>query len=140
MKNPNTEADVEAIKTVDKKFLAAWNADDVAALVALLDDDAVIMPPGQPTVTGRKACEAWIASSQEEFTSQHTWSSEEIMVSGDWAFSRGTAAGTNTPKAGGKSIQIDATYIWILKRQSDGSWKYARSIFNWNNPPEEPTT
>ena len=134
---PNTEADVKSIKAVNEKFLAAWNADDLDILVALLDDEAVIMPPGEPAVIGKQACEAWIASSKEAFSSEHIWSSDEIVVSADWAFSRGTSAGTNTPKAGGDPIQIDGKYIWLMKRQSDGSWKYARCIFNWNNAPEQ---
>jgi uncharacterized protein (TIGR02246 family) len=138
---PSTEADVAAIKSVDKKFLAAMNAGDASTMLNLCADDIVIMPPNETAVTGREATGSWTQSFVDNITVDETWSSEEVVVFGDWAFSRGTWAGTNTPKAGGEAIQDNGKYLWILKRQSDGSWKYARFIWNSDNPPPgEPTT
>jgi ketosteroid isomerase-like protein len=57
---------------------------------------------------------------------------EEVQVSGDLAFARGTYAATVTPKAGGEETFIDGKYMTILKRQTDGSWKIHRDIFNSN--------
>ena len=62
----------------------------------------------------------------------HVINNEEVQVAGDWAFSRGTYTLSITPKAGGEEIFIDGKYMTILKRQTDGSWKIHRDIFNSN--------
>ena len=66
---------------------------------------------------------------------EETWSSEEIVVAADWAFTRGTYSSTFTPRAGGEPVQENGKSLWILERQADGSWKYARAIWNSDNPP-----
>ena len=56
---------------------------------------------------------------------------EEIIVSGDWAFDRGPYTVTFTPKAGGEPMRDSGRGMDFFKRQPDGSWKTYREI--WNN-------
>ena len=58
----------------------------------------------------------------------------ETQVAGDWAYDRGNATVTVTPKSG-KQMEESVKYLVIVKRQPDGSWKIYRLISNSNNPP-----
>jgi ketosteroid isomerase-like protein len=73
------------------------------------------------------------------------------VVTGDWGFDRGTYTITPTPKVAGEAAEgasieqseigreLDyaqtGKYLWILKRQPDGSWKIARGMWSSNHPP-----
>lgn len=43
-----------------------------------------------------------------------------------------------TPKAGGEEMELNGKLIFILKRQSDGSWKITHYIANHNTPSPPP--
>jgi len=51
-------------------------------------------------------------------------------VSGDWAFDRGREHYIVTPKAGGAPIEKTGNYLYLYRRQADGSWKQSRVIWN----------
>jgi ketosteroid isomerase-like protein len=40
-----------------------------------------------------------------------------------------------TPKEGGQTIRGRGKFLSILKKQADGSWKFAIDCFNDNTPP-----
>ena len=132
---PRTEADMEAINKVLEQEVAAINAGDVEAFVALFTDDAVLMPPGDPAGIGTQAVRSWTQELFDQFTVQYTATSEEIVVAGNWAFQRLSITLTLTPVAGGDPIQLNAKGIHICQRQGDGSWKLTRDIWNDDNPP-----
>ena len=51
----DAKADMAAIHAVDQAWLKAFKAADGEALGKLYDEDAVLLPPGAPAVTGRAA-------------------------------------------------------------------------------------
>ena len=126
--------DVAAIKNLDSKWNTAVNAGDAAALANLHTDDAIRMPPNQPAVVGKEAIQSSFQTIFEQFTGKLTLSPEEVEVVGDWAFARGTYAGTRTPKAGGEPTEDNGKYLAIFLRQPDGSWKHYRGIWNSDKP------
>ena len=130
---PSTEADVEAVKRVREQAVAAINAGDMDTLISLWSDDIVRMWPNEPAVVGKEANRSRIthrSSWKVEFTMSH----EEVFVSGDRAFHRGTYRGRRIPKAGGEPMEIDMKCIDILRRQLDGSWKHTHVMCNPNKP------
>ncbi len=130
---PSTEADVEAVKRVREQAVAAINAGDMDTLISLWSDDIVRMWPNEPAVVGKEANRSRIthrSSWKVEFTMSH----EEVFVSGDRAFHRGTYGGRRIPMAGGEPMEIDMKCIDILRRQRDGSWKHTHIICNPNKP------
>ena len=138
---PSTEADVEAINDVNRQCLEALNAGDMETYVSFFAQDVVWMPPNEPAVTGMGAIESWVRPLFDQFTYEETWSSEELVVFGDWAFDRGSYTMTATQKEEGEVVEDMGKHIYIFKRQPDGNWRYARLISNSDSPlPEEPTT
>ena len=133
---PSTEADVEAIKELREEYNAAVEAGDVARVISLFADEAVLMPPNEPPATGKEATRSWYETLFEQFNVEpFTSSAEEVEVTDDWAFDRGTYSITLTPKAGGEPAEDSGKFIAIFQRQTDGSWKVARGIWNSDNPP-----
>jgi ketosteroid isomerase-like protein len=54
--------------------------------------------------------------------------SEETVVAGEWAFDRASVSTNVTPIAGGEPSQVKSEVIVILRRDTDGFWKLARSM------------
>ena len=130
-----TEADVAAVDQVRQQYSIAYNAGDVAALAALYTDDAVLLPPNEVTLTGKDAIRSMYEVTFNQFTGEHSTTSQEIEVAGDWAFGQGAFRVTFTPKDGGEPVDQEGKYIVICQRQPDGSWKIARLIWNNSIPP-----
>ena len=127
-----TEADVAAIQALTEEWSAAFNAGDVARIVALYTDDAIRMPPGAPTYTGIEAIEQVWSGIFEQYSGNLAWPTEEIVVAGNWGFHRGTYTATLTPLAAGEVEKQDGKVLVICRKQADGSWKLAREIWNYN--------
>ncbi len=130
-----TEADVEAINRERQTFLAALYSGDLDILMALWSEDGVVMPPNEPSVTGKEAIRSWLQDLLNQFAVQLTITSEEVEVFGDWAFVRTTYTTALTPKAGGEVVEESGKNIWIWKREVNGSWKLAHNIWNLDNQP-----
>jgi uncharacterized protein (TIGR02246 family) len=135
---PLSEEDAAAIQALVDEWTVAFNAGDVAGLVALYTDDAVRMPPNAPAYTGREAIEEAFSGLFEQFSGELTWPTEEIVVADGWAFHRGTYTARLAPVAGDDVIEESGKVIVIFQQQPNGSWKVAREIWNSDLPlPEE---
>ncbi len=131
-----TEADVGEINKASEEFVAAAKANDTEGLVSVYAADAVLMPPNDPAAKGSEAVRAWMQSFLDQFTMEDfSISAEEVVVTGDWAFRRGTFAMTISPAAGGEQIQYAGKFLQIWQRQADGCWKIARDMWSSDNPP-----
>lgn len=131
-----TEADVAAIKQEIDDYETATNAGDVDGRVAAYAQDVINMRRNGPDVIGKEALREHIQRQSDRYAYEVTITPEEVVVGGDWAFSRYTATLTLTPKAGGEPREISGKGILIFQRQPDGSWKVAREIGHYSdNPP-----
>ncbi len=122
-------ADRDAIAAASAKFAAAENAGSAEQARVHFADDLVVMGPNS-IVTGADSVAAAMRAFYDAFTVQVEYSSQEVVASGDWGFDRGTLSYTLTPKRGGAPIRANGKYLWIYRRQSDGSWKQSRVIWN----------
>ena len=127
-------ADREAIAAVSAQTQVAENAGSVELMRVHFADDVVMMAPNMPAVTGADSVAAAMRSFFDAFTFQAQYTSQEIVVLGDWAFDRGTVRSTLTPKSGGAPILETGKYLWLYRRHPDGSWKQTRVIWNSNDP------
>jgi uncharacterized protein (TIGR02246 family) len=113
------------LEDFDAAYNKAFNEGDAAGCAAFFTDDVLLMSPGQPMTRGRKAFEDTYKSRMADSTGgTHTNALVEYGVEGDMAYQVGTFAITGaTPSEQGK-------FVNVLKRQADGTWKVAVSIFN----------
>lgn len=127
-----SHADVSALATIRQAVEAAENAADADAAAALFADDIVAMVPDFPVQEGRGACTAfmrdvmgWLAA---HFDRHITYTSAEVVISGEIAFDRGTFLVTVSPKDGGAASHVTGKYFWLLRRTASEPWKIARLI------------
>lgn len=128
-------ADRQAIAAVSAQFQAAENAGNVEQMVPLFADDLVILSPNAPELSGADRIAAAMRAFHEAFTVQVEYTSQEIVAFGDWGFDRGTEHFTLTPKSGGAPFSVNGKYLWLYRRQPDGSWKQSRVMWNSSDPP-----
>ena len=136
----SVQTDVEAIKRVNVDLINALNAGDASAAVALVMDDAVDLPPNRPAVIGKEAIRSFVQSDFDQVTMNFNDEIVEVEVSGDLAVIWSNYTVTLTPKDDGEPIENKGKWLKVLKRQSDGSWKFSRNIWNSDNPPPEEST
>jgi uncharacterized protein (TIGR02246 family) len=119
-------------------YVEAHNAGDIDRLMSLWAEDAVFMPMDEPTIFGREAIRRHIETILDQVPARVALSLEETRVLGDWAFDRGIETVTMATEASGREVTLRVKYICILQRQRDGSWKFARYIYNLDESPPEP--
>jgi uncharacterized protein (TIGR02246 family) len=103
-------------------FTAAVNAGDLDALLALYEPDAVSVPPtGEDPVSGdgRRAMFEGMAALQPTLdlrVSRSLEAGDIALVTGKWTM-KATAPD-------GSSLEMEGAYADVLRRQSDGTWKF----------------
>ena len=129
-----SEVDLEAINRVRDAHVAALNAGDAGAWVALFTDDGVQMPPNAPANVGRSTIGSWSKGFMDLFRLEFALAVDEVRVLGEWAFERGTYTISLNPKAGGPPMQDMGKYITVYQRKPGDSWRMARDIWNSDRP------
>ena len=92
------------------------------------------MPPDGPPIVGKAALGPWFLRLTEGRSIDLDFSVDEIEVTADWAFERFSFRRTVTPAGGGEGITVQGKGNHVFRRQSDGSWKSARDIWNVEAP------
>ena len=86
-----SESDVRAVEQFFERFMAAFNAGDLETLRSSYTDDAVVIPPGQPSAHGPDGIidKLWGPTFQA-FDVDAALPIEEIQLSDQYGFVRGT--------------------------------------------------
>src|ERR1051326_7580141 len=127
---PDVERDRDRIGSLNREWLGAMQAKDLDRLLSLIADDAVFLPPGSPPVRGRAEVTNMLRTFFSRCNPEQSVAVEEIQICGDWAFAWGAETMKATPVAGGAPLTMRGHGLSILRRQPDGSWKFARGINN----------
>ncbi|MEN8375353.1 MAG: DUF4440 domain-containing protein [Gemmatimonadota bacterium] len=131
-----TAADAEAIRAVDAAATEAGVAGDFDAFAALYTEDAILLPPNAPAVTGRSAIRDYWASVPPIVAFEIEV--EEIVGRGDLAYVQGSYLLELAPPGAPEPIRDNGKFIEIRRRQPDGSWPLSRDIYNSNLPIAAP--
>ena len=129
-------SDSARIAATDSAFQAAANSGDAAAVAAVYATDASLLPPNLPVQRGRDAIRAFWAGLLDAYTVKFEISPDIIEGRGDLAYHMGRYRFTAVPKAKSASgIADEGKFVEVLKKQPDGTWKYAVDIYNSNLAP-----
>lgn len=94
-------------------------------------EDAVLMFPGAPPVTGSEQIQKYILDFSRAYRFEFPdWQTDNLWVSGDLAVHRFHGTGILTPRAGGEPTRRDSKYVDVWRRGADGHWRIAVHIFN----------
>ena len=129
-----TAADLAAIAAFNQRYLQAINDGDIDTLSRLTAEDHIMLAPNRPPLAGKQANDAANRRAFEQFNIDETWTPQETVVAGDWAYQRGTYTVVAAPKSGGPSRTSTGNFLRIYRRQPDGSWRMIRDMFNSDQP------
>lgn len=124
----------QRLDRIRRETEAAENEGSVDRMRVHMAEDVVMMAPNMPAVTGAANASQAMHQFFDAFDLEIHYTSSEIVVTGDWAFDRGTYSQTFTPKRGGAALKETGKYVWLYRRTPDGSWKQARVIWNSSDP------
>ena len=125
-------ADREAVKQLVAEFDRCAREKDLETFLSYSLDDVVALAPGEPAVVGKAAMRAWYQNFYAAFDVAMVHRPVETDSFGDLVITRGDATGTIRPVGGGEAVQVGNKYLFVLKRQSDGSLRVWRAMFNEN--------
>jgi ketosteroid isomerase-like protein len=128
------ERDMAGIENLHRQDVAVTLAGDPKALAGLWTDDAVRMEPGGPAEVGKPV----INSHDEKAKAEHpalqilTYAPEikDVNVVDGWAFEWGYFSSSYRESPGGEVKSFRGKLLRVLRRQPDGSWKFARVMWN----------
>lgn len=128
---PDTEAELAALRAAASAYHDAASAKDAARVVALYDEDAVMVPPAADLVEGLEGVRGYrfgfITTPGVELRFEIVRA--EVSLSGDmgWTLAIGDIT-INQPDGPPTSSVVRDFHVW--RKQADGSWKVVADIWN----------
>ncbi|HTO76584.1 MAG TPA: nuclear transport factor 2 family protein [Thermoanaerobaculia bacterium] len=120
--------DEEEIAAAVERFLRAYNAGDVETIAGYYADDLVKDRQGAPPEKKAETV-ARVRGVFRDFSGSLSVSNDEIVVSGDLAYARGTLRITLTPRAGGTPQRVERRFLEIWRKR-EGRWLVTRTMDN----------
>lgn len=115
------------IRAAIVEWVAIYNRNDWSALANEFTEDAVMMPPNSPAVTGRAAIAAWEAENEAGF--RIALRPDDISIAGDHAIIHGRSCVFIPLEDGAVGVDI-GKILEVRRRQPDGRWLVAQDVFN----------
>ena len=118
----------DSIAVANQKFMDAFSRSDAAGIAALYTEDAKLLPPGSPMLSGKGAIEAFWKGAMDMGLKEAKLDIVDVESQGNLAceISRFTLTGE---QSGGESILLKGKYVVVWKNE-DGTWKLRVDIWN----------
>jgi ketosteroid isomerase-like protein len=133
------DSELAGIEKLHRQDIAATLSGDLRELAALWTPDAVRLQPGRPADVGKAAILAVDERSQVRHPEGRVLTFvpefKDVRISGGWAFEWGTFTATVQETAKSPVQTLRANFLRVLQKQSDGSWKFARVMWNEGEKP-----
>jgi ketosteroid isomerase-like protein len=127
-------SDLASIGRLHQQDVAATLSRNPRALAELWTKDAVRMEPGGPAEVGKQTI--YINDSTHHARSPQTQiiryapSITDVQIVGDWAIEWGHFDGAYKQSPSDSVHAIRGNLLRVLRRQADGSWRFARVMWN----------
>jgi ketosteroid isomerase-like protein len=118
---------------------AAFRSRDAAKVMAMLADDAVLLPPGRDLVGGRRDIEALVKDFLGKNTVELGFSSLGSAGAANLGFDVGQYELTLKPE-GGTKTKTRGKYLAVLKQDPEERWRLWYLSWNGSEPAAPPAT
>jgi ketosteroid isomerase-like protein len=127
--------DETTLRNLDDEWSKAVGAKDVEKTMAYYVDDALMMPPNIPPLTGKVPIRALWKSLLEAPSFSGGWKASKIDVAraGDLAYVSGSYELTESDD-NGQPMTDKGKYLQVWKKQSDNNWKCVAHTFSSDLP------
>ena len=124
-----------AIDAAMKTYIAALKANDAKAAAAHWEDAGVYVNTGIPTKRGRSEIEAMARSVYDSARVDYSMTVDNIEAGSDMASLLGSySAIVRDP--GATPQRLGGRFLFVFRRQVDGSWKISRGVGTDAEPPK----
>ena len=127
-------ADLAAIERLHKEDIEVTLSQDPKGLLDVWTEDGVRLAPDQPAEVGKKAIEAGNQKGRAEHPGWQVLTYvpvfKELQIVDGWAFEWGYFEATYKLSSESPAVNLHNKFLRVLRRQNDGSWKFARVILN----------
>jgi len=126
----NTKEEGEKLMQVSRDWSRSVSSDSIERVMSYWSDDAIYMPPGQSSLTGKDAIRQMVAGSLKTPGFKISWEpqSATISESGDMAYLIEKSQITTTDSLGNsKTEHYKGLTIW---RKEKGTWKNVAEMVN----------
>ena len=135
---PLTDEDIAALDALRSAYTEAVLAGDADAQAAQFTEDALWLGADAPAIQGRAAIRAAHEPDPSVTVQEFTITSLEIDGYGDLAFDHGTWSQTYVAEGMAEPVTVVGKYVTIVRKQDDGSWRWAVDIWNSDAPMPRP--
>ena len=118
--------DEQSIRDLIAEWHRATGAADVDAVLELMSEDVVFLVAGKPPMQGKAAFGEGLRSLLATHNIVSSGQIQELVVSGDLAYSWTKLDVRIEEKGGGASTSRQGSALSILRKQSDGRWLLVR--------------
>ena len=132
--NVNINNDLAEIEKTREQLITSMNNDDVHGIMNALSENHITLSPDEPAYVDEEKLKAYHEARIDLLNFKAKFVTEDIQLSGDWAFEYFTNESVVTPKDGGNSSYSTGKGLWIWHREKNDDWKLSRSIWNSNEP------
>lgn len=130
--------DLAAIERLHEADMRAVVAGDTATLMRLWTDDIVALPPGRPAAVGRAVNAQALRRDMERSAAlepiEYVLDFAAVEILGDHAVEWGTYRGRVRSRESGAIAAYGGKVMRVLRREADGSWRVARTMFTADAP------
>jgi uncharacterized protein (TIGR02246 family) len=113
----------------------AWekcaNAKDAPGIASLYTENATLLPPGQPAISGRQNIQGFWQGFFDAGASDAKLKSTRISSSGELAYEIGEYSAM-MPQPSGGTAPGSGKYLVVFERQQDGTLRMAADMFSPN--------
>lgn len=134
---PDTRAaDIQAVKDLEVAWAKDGATRDPEKWASYFADGGSGLYPGGPTLHGKAAVKAAMASLMTDPNFVVSFRSDRMMASkgGDMVYSEGAYTMTMTDPKTKKPVTDKGKYLTVYTKQPDGSWKAIADTFNSDGP------
>jgi ketosteroid isomerase-like protein len=122
-------ADLAAIEKLHQEDIRVTLSQDPKGLISVWAEDAVRLEPGKPPVVGKRAIQADNEKGHALYPGfkvlKYVPDVKEVKIADGWAIEVGDFEATFQMSPKDRPVTVQDTGMRVLKRQSDGSWKFA---------------
>lgn len=130
-----TAEDERAVRALEEAYRTAWLENDSAAVMAVLSQDAVLMPAGVQPLSGDSAIRRywWPADGSQTTITSYEITIEEVEGGADLAFVRGHGDLEFTyrsPEGELSELTSNSVHLSVARRNPGGDWEIARRVWS----------
>jgi ketosteroid isomerase-like protein len=121
-------------------LVAALRSRDIAKVMGVLTDDAVILPPGRDIAGGRREIEALVKDFLAKNTVELAFSSLGSSGGGNLGYDLGQYELTLKPEGGGAKTKSRGKYLAVFRQDTQERWRLGCLSWNSSDPAAPPPT